>query len=801
MASQFFAVVVFFFSVGSVVMTTLVSMSALFFSSSSITSKNEGFAVSAFDGRGRYSLHPHRSQAIKYCTFSSKMSPGIICPRGRALMLMSSESEDDSTNRRIFLRTAATASTAAVASGIFCDAAVAMSTPTQQLRWLPDPINPRRNGLPLTTPESVYPLKFVTYLSRFLLNFDRSCRRWWFASAGKIDKELGAEAVALERERQFGAFAASVEVGLRDYLDREGPNRLLQNLLTKYGSEGYIAVDYGSRSARESMEARRQIALLFGLMEASDMQPVEALTGLLAVIENATIVEVDVEDGGSGYAPGYGSPRVYFPPPEAGAGNIVVGGKQGKEQTPVGVVGEKFRMASGTAIMRPSGAILRIDLINHGSGYTKAPLVTVSPPKNIDGYVNSRSAQATATLFTRGANKGKIMRIDLIDGGMGYVEDEKIEVKVELPEGRVFDERGTQAVAKAIMELKVGSIEITDGGSGYAAERPLLLGVDPPPITARVNLNDKLVFLTNREIAERAANKNDSGQCVGRGCYDRNVIAYAYAGSNRTSYAAARNEQDSTWLERMEAAVEGKDYIGETAKFRAYAVNVGDKKNVRGMGATSDGGPTAGSVIELPFWTGESSASSRLLALLPSGVGLVFDRKVKRYILMNGDNSSSLRQVTPSSTNILQPIEFYFGPRGRNPIERQKKLDLSTTLRISASGAICASVVHTALTPIDVVKTKMQTNPAEYPDPVRSLKKLVDEEGIRSFFNGWQPTFLGFFVWGGFAYISTEYFRRLIIDFVGVGATTLEVPIILAAAATSAFFGSFLIAPFETVFD
>mmetsp|Transcript_35544 Transcript_35544/g.82534 ORF Transcript_35544/g.82534 Transcript_35544/m.82534 type:complete len:104 (+) Transcript_35544:1734-2045(+) len=36
------------------------------------------------------------------------------------------------------------------------------------------------------------------------------------------------------------------------------------------------------------------------------------------------------------------------------------------------------------------------------------------------------------------------------------------------------------------MELKVGSIEITDGGSGYAAERPLLLGVDPPPITARV---------------------------------------------------------------------------------------------------------------------------------------------------------------------------------------------------------------------------------------------------------------------------------------------------------------------------
>mmetsp|Transcript_35534 Transcript_35534/g.82490 ORF Transcript_35534/g.82490 Transcript_35534/m.82490 type:complete len:201 (+) Transcript_35534:2410-3012(+) len=157
----------------------------------------------------------------------------------------------------------------------------------------------------------------------------------------------------------------------------------------------------------------------------------------------------------------------------------------------------------------------------------------------------------------------------------------------------------------------------------------------------------------------------------------------------------------------MEAAVEGKDYIGETAKFRAYAVNVGDKKNVRGMGATSDGGPTAGSVIELPFWTGESSASSRLLALLPSGVGLVFDRKVKRYILMNGDNSSSLRQVTPSSTNILQPIEFYFGPRGRNPIERQKKLDLSTTLRISASGAICASVVHTALTPIDVVKTKV----------------------------------------------------------------------------------------------
>jgi solute carrier family 25 phosphate transporter 3 len=127
------------------------------------------------------------------------------------------------------------------------------------------------------------------------------------------------------------------------------------------------------------------------------------------------------------------------------------------------------------------------------------------------------------------------------------------------------------------------------------------------------------------------------------------------------------------------------------------------------------------------------------------------------------------------------------------------KLGVSTYLRFCASGAVCASGVHLALTPLDVVKTKVQTNPIKYPNVGAAFQTVFQEEGLSTFFTGWVPTFLGNFLSGAVLYAITEIVRRYLTEAAGTDASSLEVPIILASAALASFVGSFLSCPFEAV--
>jgi solute carrier family 25 phosphate transporter 3 len=128
------------------------------------------------------------------------------------------------------------------------------------------------------------------------------------------------------------------------------------------------------------------------------------------------------------------------------------------------------------------------------------------------------------------------------------------------------------------------------------------------------------------------------------------------------------------------------------------------------------------------------------------------------------------------------------------------ELSFSTYLRFALSGAICSSSVHLALTPIDVVKTKLQTKPEKYNGIVNSFQKVWNEEGPSSFFTGWVPTALGFFFVGGCVYTLSELCRRYLIDLAGpISATNYEIPIILLSAGFAAFWGSIVSSPFESI--
>lgn len=572
-----------------------------------------------------------------------------------------------------------------------------------------------------------------------------------------IPKLADANQIKQIQNSLFASFAASVEVGLQDFRGPEGPRQLFIALIRRYCDVEPI----NDRQASECKEARRQLCLLFALMEVN--QPVEYLTRQLAAIDNGTIAEVVIESPGSGYAPGYGAPEVRFPPPAAGKG---------------------YESASGRAVLTPTGKILRIDVVNRGNSYTKAPDVTLAPPSTLSSNgtrIMPAQAKAKAFLFRSGPNKGRIERIQLVNPGEGYVEKEAIDIRISPPE--TSKKRGDTASAVAVLEYEVSAIKVIKHGSGYAVEKPVEVWVEPPPITARVNLNDPLVARiispdgrlpqsaipdaqTRRlmpppsdpgSVTSQATNEaRKASGCIGRECYDRPVIAKAYptpASSQRSVFNTFRKSENKT---------------------------------ARVLSASS-----AGDLPEpINFVTGELP---ELLSLLPAGIGLEFNAEAKRYELAveKGNNAASLSRSR-------RRIDPDFGPRGRAPIEREVSLSLDSFLKFMLSGAICCSGVHLALTPIDVVKTKVQTDSNKY-SGFSAFGTVFEEGGIDAFFNGWQPTFLGYFFWGGLSYALTEFLRRTLIDEFRPVEASLEILIILFAASMGAFVGSFVICPFESV--
>lgn len=100
---------------------------------------------------------------------------------------------------------------------------------------------------------------------------------------------------------------------------------------------------------------------------------------------------------------------------------------------------------------------------------------------------------------------------------------------------------------------------------------------------------------------------------------------------------------------------------------------------------------------------------------------------------------------------------------------------------------------------LTVVKTKVQTDPVKYPGIIQAFTRILKDDGIEGFVQGWVPTFIGYFSWGGVSYALTEFIRRSLTEMMGIEAVNFEVPIILTASALGAIVGSFILCPFESV--
>ncbi|KXZ56593.1 hypothetical protein GPECTOR_1g533 [Gonium pectorale] len=115
-------------------------------------------------------------------------------------------------------------------------------------------------------------------------------------------------------------------------------------------------------------------------------------------------------------------------------------------------------------------------------------------------------------------------------------------------------------------------------------------------------------------------------------------------------------------------------------------------------------------------------------------------------------------------------------------------------------GVASCGLTHMGVTPLDVVKCNIQTNPAKYKGISNGFSVLVSEAGVAGLFKGWVPTLLGYSAQGACKFGLYEYFKKTYSDMAGPElAKKYQSAIYLAGSASAEFFADIALCPFEAV--
>lgn len=75
--------------------------------------------------------------------------------------------------------------------------------------------------------------------------------------------------------------------------------------------------------------------------------------------------------------------------------------------------------------------------------------------------------------------------------------------------------------------------------------------------------------------------------------------------------------------------------------------------------------------------------------------------------------------------------------------------DLMYYLKGALAGGICCSITHGALCPVDVVKTRIQLDPATFNKGlIGGFSQIIEAEGLGGLLTGLGPTVVGYFIQG-----------------------------------------------------
>lgn len=131
----------------------------------------------------------------------------------------------------------------------------------------------------------------------------------------------------------------------------------------------------------------------------------------------------------------------------------------------------------------------------------------------------------------------------------------------------------------------------------------------------------------------------------------------------------------------------------------------------------------------------------------------------------------------------------------------KKVYDGEYYLKGSLAGGICCSLTHGGVTPVDVVKTRIQLEPEKYnKGMVSGFRTVIAEEGAGALLTGLGATAAGYFVQGWFKFGGVEFFKINITESVGERkAWDNRTGIYLVSAAMAEFIADVFLCPLEAV--
>jgi len=130
--------------------------------------------------------------------------------------------------------------------------------------------------------------------------------------------------------------------------------------------------------------------------------------------------------------------------------------------------------------------------------------------------------------------------------------------------------------------------------------------------------------------------------------------------------------------------------------------------------------------------------------------------------------------------------------------EENKKKGLDLYMRYALGGALGCSITHSAVVPLDVVKTRLQLYPERYKGMFQGFRKIVAEEGAIMLMQGIGPTAVGYAMQGCLKFGFYEFFKVKFANAVGnENAKAYRLPIWLVAGGCAEVIADLALCPME----
>jgi len=115
-------------------------------------------------------------------------------------------------------------------------------------------------------------------------------------------------------------------------------------------------------------------------------------------------------------------------------------------------------------------------------------------------------------------------------------------------------------------------------------------------------------------------------------------------------------------------------------------------------------------------------------------------------------------------------------------------------------GLLSCGLTHTAVVPLDLVKCRIQVDPAKYKSLGNGFKVSIKDAGFKSLTLGWAPTLVGYSMQGIGKFGFYEGFKNLYSSMLGEeNAYLYRTSLYLAASASAEFFADIFLCPMESV--